>query len=102
MMNSQELETAVRTNRNVTTLIHRDDTYGMIRWKQGDAGFPDWGLQFGNPDFVDYAKSYGANGYRVEKTDDLSTLLEKCLSEGGVNVIECPIDYAENSSLGKH
>ena len=102
MMNSQELETAVRTKRNVTTLILRDDSYGMIRWKQDEAGFPDWGLQFGNPDFVDYARSYGANGYRVEKTDDLSTLLEKCLFEGGVNVIECPIDYAENSNLGKH
>jgi acetolactate synthase-1/2/3 large subunit len=101
MMNSQELETAVRMKRDVTTLLLRDDSYGMIRWKQGHAGFADWGLQFGNPDFVEYAKSYGANGYRVEKTDDLSLLLEKCLSQGGVNLIECPIDYAENSSLEK-
>ena len=101
MMNSQELETAVRTQLNVTTLILRDDSYGMIRWKQGEAGFQDWGLKFGNPDFVDYATSYGANGYRVQKTDDLRTLLEKCLTEGGVNVIECPIDYAENTSLEK-
>lgn len=101
MMNSQELETAVRTKRDVTTLILRDDSYGMIRWKQGDAGFPDWGLEFGNPDFVAYAESYGARGFRVEKTDDLKALLTKCLDEGGVNLIECPIDYAENASLGK-
>lgn len=99
MMNSQELETAVRTKRNVTTLILRDDSYGMIRWKQGTAGFEDWGLQFGNPDFVDYARSYGAKGYRVEKTDDLLSLLTQCLDEGGVNVIEVPIDYAENANL---
>ncbi|MGB0618599.1 MAG: acetolactate synthase large subunit [Myxococcota bacterium] len=101
MMNSQELETAVRTKRNVTTLILRDDSYGMIRWKQDDAGFEDWGLEFGNPDFVKYAESYGARGFRVEKTDDLSALLQQCLAEGGVNVIECPVDYAENASLGK-
>ena len=101
MMNSQELETAVRMKRNVTTLILRDDSYGMIRWKQDDSNFPDWGLEFGNPDFVRYAESYGASGYRVEKTDDLLVILEKCLSDGGVNVIECPIDYAENASLGK-
>jgi len=101
MMNSQELETAVRTRRNVTTLILRDDSYGMIRWKQDDAGFPDWGLEFGNPDFVAYAESYGAKGYRVEQADDLRSLLDKCLTEGGVNVIECPIDYAENSSLAR-
>ena len=101
MMNSQELETAVRMKRDVTTLILRDDSYGMIRWKQDDANFEDWGLEFGNPDFVKYAESYGARGFRVEKTDDLLSLLQKCLKEGGVNVIECPIDYAENASLGK-
>ncbi len=101
MMNSQELETAVRTRRDVTTLLLRDDSYGMIRWKQDEAGFQDWGLEFGNPDFVAYAESYGANGYRVEKTDDLRAILESCLAQGGVNLIECPIDYAENSSLAK-
>ena len=101
MMNSQELETAVRMKRNVTTLILNDSSYGMIRWKQEDAGFEDWGLEFGNPDFVEYAKSYGANGYRVEKPEDLKTLLQQCLAQGGVNVIECPVDYAENASLGK-
>jgi acetolactate synthase-1/2/3 large subunit len=99
MMNSQELETAVRMKRDVTTLILRDDSYGMIRWKQGEGGFQDWGLEFGNPDFVAYAESYGANGFRVEKTDDLFEMLSKCLDAGGVNVIEVPIDYAENVNL---
>jgi len=71
MMNSQELETAVRTKRDVTTLILRDDSYGMIRWKQEEGGFADWGLEFGNPDFVRYAESYGARGYRISDTEDL-------------------------------
>jgi acetolactate synthase-1/2/3 large subunit len=101
MMNSQELETAVRTKRNVTTLVLRDDAYGMIRWKQEDAHFADWGLQFGNPDFVAYAESYGANGHRVEKADELLPLLRRCLDAGGVNLIEVPVDYAENASLGR-
>jgi acetolactate synthase-1/2/3 large subunit len=99
MMNSQELETAVRTRRNVTTLVLRDDCYGMIRWKQEEADFENWGLAFGNPDFVAYANSYGARGYRVEKTEAFLPLLETCLDRGGVNVIEVPIDYAENASL---
>jgi acetolactate synthase-1/2/3 large subunit len=101
MMNSQELETAVRTKRNVTTLVLRDDAYGMIRWKQEDAHFTDWGLEFGNPDFVAYAESYGANGHRVEKADELLPLLRRCLDAGGVNLIEVPVDYAENASLGR-
>jgi len=99
MMNSQELETAVRTKRDVTTLILRDDAYGMIRWKQGDLGFPDWGLEIGNPDFVRYAESYGARGFRVSATEEFLPLLNRCLDEGGVNLIELPIDYTENASL---
>ncbi len=98
MMNSQELETAVRTKRNVTVLLLRDDSYGMIRWKQGGAGFPDWGLQFGNPDFVKYAESYGAQGHRVKSADELVPTIQSCL-EGGVHLIEVPVDYSENSSL---
>ncbi len=73
----------------------------MIRWKQGDAGFADWGLEFGNPDFVKYAESYGAKGYRIEKTEEFLPTMQRCLDEGGVNVIEVPIDYAENASLVK-
>ena len=74
---------------------------GMIRWKQDDAGFQDWGLEFGNPDFVAYAESYGAKGHRVGKADELLPLLRSCLDEGGVHLIDVPIDYAENASLGR-
>ena len=65
MMNSQELETAVRLGMNLVVLILRDDGYGMIKWKQADMGFADWGLDYGNPDFVQYAASYGAYGHRI-------------------------------------
>jgi len=67
MMNSQELETAVRLNLDLTVLILNDSGYGMIKWKQRDMGFEDFGLDFKNPDFVKYAESYGASGHRVEK-----------------------------------
>jgi acetolactate synthase-1/2/3 large subunit len=68
----------------------------MIRWKQAVAGMADWGLQFGNPDFVAYAKSYGAEGHRVEAADDFVSLLERCFDAGGVHLIDTPIDYSEN------
>ena len=66
MMNSQELETAVRLGLHLVVLILQDDAYGMIRWKQAADDLPDFGLTFGNPDFVAYAESYGAAGTRVE------------------------------------
>ncbi len=100
MMNSQEIETAVRLNLNITVLIVNDSAFGMIKWKQENAGFSDWGLDLGNPDFVKYAESYGANGYKVEKASDLKMLLDKCLHQGGVNIIECPITYMEDKEFG--
>ena len=99
MMNSQELETAVRLRMNLTVLILNDNSYGMIRWKQANMGFQDWGLEYTNPDFVKYAESYGANGYLVESSAELPELLEKCLNTDGVHVIECPVDYSENDEI---
>jgi acetolactate synthase-1/2/3 large subunit len=99
MMNSQELETAVRLALNLTVLILRDDAYGMIRWKQANMGFADWGLTYGNPDFVKYAESYGAHGHRVESAEALPALLRTCLGSDGVHVIDCPVDYADNDRI---
>jgi acetolactate synthase-1/2/3 large subunit len=99
MMNSQEMETAVRLKLNVTVLILNDNSYGMIRWKQANMGFKDWGLTYGNPDFVQYTKSYGANGYRVESASHLPELLKQCLNTPGVNLIDCPVDYSDNDLI---
>jgi acetolactate synthase-1/2/3 large subunit len=99
MMNSQELETAVRLKLNLTCLILNDNSYGMIRWKQANMGFEDWGLSYGNPDFVRYAESYGAHGHRVESAESFPALLEKCLNTAGVHLVDVPIDYADNDRI---
>ena len=99
MMNSQELETAVRLGMNLVVVVLRDDGYGMIRWKQADMGFADWGLTYGNPDFVKYAESYGAQGHRVTGADMLEPLLATCLKTPGVHVVEVPVDYSENAQI---
>jgi acetolactate synthase-1/2/3 large subunit len=99
MMNSQELETAVRLNLNLVILILDDGAYGMIRWKQAVDSFPDFGLTFGNPDFVKYAESYGAKGTRVTATEDLVPLLEAAFQGGGVHLVAVPIDYSENTRV---
>lgn len=99
MMNSQEMETAVRLGLNLTVLILRDDAYGMIRWKQANMGFRDWGLTYGNPDFVKYAESYGAAGHRVDSAEALPGLLRQCLDAKGVQLIDCPVDYADNDRI---
>lgn len=102
MMNSQEMETAVRLGLNLTVLILRDDAYGMIRWKQANMGFADFGLTYGNPDFVRYAESYGATGHRVESAAHLAELLAHCRDAPGVHLIDCPVDYCENDRILNH
>ena len=99
MMNSQELETAIRLKLNLVVLILDDAAYGMIRWKQAVDDFPDFGLTFGNPDFVKYAESYGAQGWRVNATEDLVPTLEQAFSAGGVHLVAVPIDYSENTRV---
>ena len=82
MMNSQEMETAVRLGLNLVVLIMEDYAYGMIRWKQAVDGFADWGLTFGDPDFVKYAEAYGAKGSRVETADGLVPALGSGVRDG--------------------
>ncbi|MDC1382806.1 acetolactate synthase large subunit [Candidatus Puniceispirillum sp.] len=96
MMNSQELETAVRLGLNMIVLILNDNSYGMIRWKQAGMGFSDWGLEYNNPDFVRYAESYGARGHQIMSVEALSSTIDMAFREGGVHLIDLPIDYSEN------
>lgn len=99
MMSSHELETAVRLGLNLIVMILNDGAYGMVKWKQSAVGFPDYGLNFGNPDFVKYAESFGALGHRVENADDLQIVLRQCLSMPGVHIIDVPVDYSENERI---
>ena len=71
----------------------------MIRWKQAVDGFADWGLTFGDPDFVKYAESYGATGSRVETGDGLVPALEAAFEKGGVHLVTVPVDYSENETV---
>ncbi|WHI47360.1 acetolactate synthase large subunit [Microbulbifer sp. JMSA004] len=102
MMNSQEIETAVRLKLDLIVLILRDDAYGMIKWKQAMMEFDDFGLDFGNPDFVDYAKSYGAHGHRITATDEFKPMIEKCCRAGGVHLVDVPVDYSHNDRILNH
>ncbi len=99
MMNSQELETAVRLGLNLVVIILNDSSYGMIKWKQEGLGFDDFGLDFNNPDFVKYAESYGAFGHRPTSDEDFKDVLTKCLNSKGVHVIDLVVDYSLNHSI---
>lgn len=71
----------------------------MIKWKQSQMDFDDFGLDFGNPDFVAYAQSYGASGHRIAATAELKPLMEKCFAEGGVHLIDVQVNYSQNDRI---
>ncbi len=102
MMNSQEMETAVRLKLDLVVMILKDDAYGMIKWKQANMGFDDFGLDYGNPDFVQYANSYGATGHRILSAESLVPKLEECFNTPGVHLVEVPIDYSDNDRILNH
>ena len=77
LMNSQEIETAVRERIPLTVLIWQDDAYGLIKWKMNLEIGHDVATDFTNPDFVAYAESFGARGYRVRAADDLLPMLHR-------------------------
>lgn len=99
MMNSQELETAVRLKLNLVVLVVVDNAFGMIRWKQAVDGFSDFGMTFGNPDFALYAQAYGAHGRRLTDVGQLVQTLEAAFQAGGVQLVAVPIDYSENKRV---
>jgi len=101
MMNSQELETALRLGLDLVVLIWHDDKYGLIEWHQNRKFGRTSHIEFGNPDFVKFAESFGARGYRVETAGELVPVLEQALADGTVSVIDCPVDYSENMKLTK-
>ena len=99
MMNSQEIETAMRMGTPFVILIWNDSEYGLITWHQlRHFGRPSH-ITFKNPDFLKYAESFGAKGYRVERAQDLVPTLKRALEDKVVAIVDCPVDYSENMKL---
>ena len=99
MMNSQELETAIRLNLDLVIIILNDSAYGMIKWKQEGMGFESFGLDYNNPDFVMYAQSYGAKGYKPTSIQEFKSTLNTVLNEKGVHLIDLAVDYSLNHTI---
>lgn len=99
MMNSQEIETAVRERIPLVVLIWDDGGYGLIEWKMDLELGDHYYVKFANPDVVSYAESFGAKGYRINAADELLPTLKTALDDDGVSLISCPVDYSENLRL---
>lgn len=102
MMNCQELETAFRIGTPIVVLIFNDSSYGLIKWKQEDRFGEHCFVDFTNPDFIKFAESMNAKGYRIEKTEDFIPTLQDAFKQNVPCIIDCPIDYRENTKLTQH
>lgn len=100
-MSLAEFETAVRLKLSIVIMIWRDGRYGLIEWKQRNKLGHSSNIEFANPDFVALATAYGAKGYKVKQATELTTILQKALSENGPVLVECEVDYQENFRLSE-
>jgi acetolactate synthase-1/2/3 large subunit len=101
LMNVQELETASRIGTKFVCLIFNDMGYGLIKWKQLGKYKAEFGVDFGNPDFVKLAESFGARGYRVNTPAELAPTLREAFEGESSAVIDVPVDYSENIKLSE-
>jgi acetolactate synthase-1/2/3 large subunit len=99
LMNVQELETARRLGTAFVLLVWVDDGYGVIRWKQETRFGRTSGVDFGNPDFVALAASFGLPGFQVERAQDFAPTLERALALDMPSLVAVPVDYRENHRL---
>ncbi len=101
MMTVQELATAVQYKANIVQLVFNNGTLGTIRMHQ-ERDYPERvvGTNLQNPDFAALARAYGAEGYRVEKSDDFRPALEAALAIGKPAVIEVLTDKENISVAG--
>ena len=99
LMLGSELETAVREHVPIVVLIWEDQAYGLIKWKMDLELGHHSSVDFQNANFVKYAESFGAKGYRISHADELLPTLKSALEDDAVSVIACPVDYSENMEL---
>lgn len=102
MMNCQEYETAVRMGIPFVTVIFHDDSYGLIKWKEQDRFGEDFFVNFSNPDFVKFAESMHAAGYRITKAEEFPAVLKEAFKQNVPAIIDCPVDYGENTKLTEY
>ncbi|HVI42618.1 MAG TPA: thiamine pyrophosphate-dependent enzyme, partial [Anaerovoracaceae bacterium] len=102
LMNSQELETAVRLGLNFVVLIFHDSAYGLIKWRQLDQYGESRNVDFTNPDFIKLAESMSCKGYRIRRSDELIHVLEDAFQQEVPSIVDCAVDYSENVKLTKH
>lgn len=101
LMNAQELETAKRMQTAFPTVVWKDGRYGVIELNQTRRFGRPFGIAFGNPDFVQFAQSFGLPAFRVDAADDLLPTLKRALDLDAPSLIEVPVDYRENLHLAE-
>jgi acetolactate synthase-1/2/3 large subunit len=99
MMNSQEIETALRERIPIVVLIWVDDEYGLIRWKIESSSSDTAPTRRSTTPTSSPTPSFGARGYRIEMPDELLPTLCQALADDTVSVIACPVDYSANLQL---
>ncbi|MGE6554092.1 acetolactate synthase AlsS [Exiguobacterium artemiae] len=101
LFSAMELETAVRLNAPLVHFVWRDSGFDMVAFQQEMKYNRKSGTSFGEVDLVKYAESFGAKGLRVNHPSELISVMEEAWKTDGPVIVDVPIDYSDNITLGK-
>jgi acetolactate synthase-1/2/3 large subunit len=99
LMSCHELETAARLRTAVVTVVWEDGGFGSIAWKQRRRFGASFGTDFGNPDFVQLARSFGLPAWRCGSADDFRQHLRHALGLDVPSLIVLPVDYSVDVAI---
>ena len=99
LMNSQELETALRLRTAFVVVVLVDGRYGVIELNQKRRFGHAFGVEFGNPDFVRYAASFGLPGFGVERAEEFLPTLRRALDLDVPSLIAVPVDVTQSPAV---
>ena len=103
MFSAAELSTAVEHNLNIVVVVWNDGGhYDMVRFQEEMKYDDNAGVKFGEVDLVKFAESFGATGLRVDKPENLNSVMKKAFSIQGPVVVDVPVDYSHNQQLAAH
>lgn len=101
MFSSQEMSTAVQQGCNITHFIWNDQAYNMVEFQEIMKYNRSSGVKLGGVDFVKFAESFGARGFRISDSSQVETVIKEALAHEGVSLVDVSIDYSQNLDLAK-
>jgi len=96
-----DFTTAVYNRLPIKVVLFNDSRLKNIKKEQVMYGYKEFGIEFSNPDFAEFAKSCGGEGHRVEKPGELDTALVQAFKSDKPAIVDVVVDREKMAPITK-